>query len=89
MTTPFEPTVGQWYQDDDQRIFEVVAWDLESIEIQYFDGDVDEFDMDVWYMMSILPADEPNDGSGPFDELESNETTHIQASYSPATWNYH
>lgn len=89
MTTPFEPTVGQWYQDDDRRIFEVVAWDLDAIEIQYYDGDVDEFDMDVWYMMDIIPADEPNDGSGPFDELDSEELSHIQNSYSPASWQYH
>lgn len=89
MTTPFEPTVGQWYQDDDQRFFEVVAWDLDGIEIQYYDGDVDEFDMDVWYMMNIIPADESNDGSGPFDELDTDEVSHLQNNYSPVSWQYH
>jgi len=88
MSTPFEPVVGQWFIDDELRLFEVVAADDESIEIQFFDGDVDEFDLEVWYMLSIHPATEPSDGRGPFDELDTDEMSHIHNSYQPVTWQH-
>jgi hypothetical protein len=53
-----------------QRLFEVVAADDDSIEIQFYDGDVEELDMETWHQMSIVPAAEPNDANGPFDDLE-------------------
>lgn len=88
MSTPFEPVIGQWYIDDELRLFEVVAADDDSIEIQYYDGDVDEFDIEVWYMQNIRPAAEPNDGGGPFDELESDDLSHIAYDYQPVTWQH-
>lgn len=64
-----EPEVGTWYRDLAGRVFEVVAEDAEdgSIEIQHFDGTVEELDAGEW--RSILPRDidPPEDWSGAMD----------------------
>ncbi|MGD8407223.1 MAG: hypothetical protein PVG13_01475 [Thiohalophilus sp.] len=65
-----EPVIGQWYRDVDNRIFEVVASDDESIEIQFYDGDIEELEIEVWDELSVIAIEEPNDGSGPFDEVD-------------------
>ena len=66
----FEPIIGQWYQDMQQRMFEVVAADEDSIEIQYYDGDVEELDRETWHQLNVVPISEPGDASGPYDDLE-------------------
>ena len=40
------PTIGAWYQLDGGELFEVVAYDADdgTIEIQYFDGTVEEME---------------------------------------------
>ena len=81
-----EPVVGQWYRDIEQRLFEVVALDHEFIEIQYFDGDVDELDADTWQQMSIFAVAEPGDGTGPFDESDDDEFSFSQNDYRTASW---
>lgn len=65
-----EPAIGQWYQDAQHRYFEVVASDEESIEIQFYDGNVEEIDMETWGLLSVRSAAEPNDGLSPFEELD-------------------
>ncbi|VAW98980.1 hypothetical protein MNBD_GAMMA22-1388 [hydrothermal vent metagenome] len=63
MPTPFEPNVGQCYRDQQGRSFEVVALDELDVEIQYQDGEVDEFDIDTWYLLNVNPADVTTDWS--------------------------
>ena len=58
------PKIGKWYQDAvEDVLFEVVAVDEDSstIEIQYEDGEVGEFDFDTWMQMILLPAQAPED----------------------------
>lgn len=65
-----DPIVGNWYQDlETQTEFEVVAFDedAQTVEIQYFDGEVEELDLDAWYEMVLEPIEPPEDWSGPFD----------------------
>ena len=68
-----EPVIGQWYEDIQKRRFEVVAVDEDAIEIQFYDGDVEEVDLESWYLMNIVPAAEPNDATGPYDDLGMEE----------------
>ncbi len=68
-----EPVIGQWYQDAEQRRFEVVAQDDDSIEIQYFDGDVAELDAETWNLLGVTPVAAPGDATGPYDELDMGE----------------
>ena len=44
------PTIGKWFKRPDGTLFEVVAVDEddETIEIQLFDGTIDEVDIDTW-----------------------------------------
>lgn len=81
----FEPTIGQWYRDIDDRIFEVVALDDDSIEIQFYDGDVEELEMDIWAELAVIAIAEPNNGSGPFDDLEE-EFSILAEDYRPSNW---
>ncbi len=61
--------VGGWYRIPGGACFEVVALDLDSetIEIQYYDGAVEELDFDSWLEMSAVPSNAPNDAAGALD----------------------
>ncbi|MGD8525714.1 MAG: hypothetical protein PVJ63_05665 [Thioalkalispiraceae bacterium] len=86
--TPFEPepVIGQWYQDAQNRYFEVVASDEESVEIQFYDGNIEEIDMDSWGLLSVTYAAEPHDGISPFEELDFNETGFSEAGFDSRDW---
>ena len=88
MSTEFEPRVGDWYANEAGRTFEVVAVDQDegSVEIQYFDGDVEELDFDTWFDLELKTAAEPNDWTGPFDDLERDDLGEIDRAASPGSW---
>ena len=68
-----EPEIGCWYRDIQNRIFEVVALESEdSIEVQYFDGDVTEYDRESWDMLCVNVVSEPGLNLG-FEEEIFNE----------------
>ncbi|THB75086.1 MAG: hypothetical protein D6B28_01030 [Gammaproteobacteria bacterium] len=64
-----KPEVGSWYQNETEDTFEVVAFDPEEdyIEIQYYDGAVEEIDLDTWGEMGVSAAEPPEDWSGSYD----------------------
>ncbi len=60
--------IGCWYQAAEGQLFEVVAVDGEDgIDIQYFDGEVDELDYETWMSLSVTEVSAPEDWSGAFD----------------------
>ncbi len=70
------PAIGKWYLDNaDHQLFEIVAIDEEddTIEIQYFDGSIEELDSELWNEMELTSAAPPEDWSGPFDDLEADD----------------
>lgn len=75
MATEIYPVVGQWYKEPDGLTFEVVAIDDhdDTIEIQYADGAVEEFDMESWLTMELTPLSAPENLRGMFDEMECEE----------------
>jgi len=76
MGTRLIPEVGHWYAHRDKgQMFQVVAFDQDDgyVEIQDFDGDVDELDLDTWFAMPLDPAEAPEDWTGPVDDVESEE----------------
>ena len=69
------PEIGAWYLNTESgEMFEVVAMDEAAgdIEMQYFDGELDEVDTDSWASMSLELIPPPEDWSGPF-EIEETE----------------
>ncbi len=88
MPTEFEPEVGGWYDDAEGQSFEVIAIDDEEgiVEIQYFDGAVEELDKDSWYEMTLVAREAPEDWSGPFDDLERDDFGDTETVRHPEDW---
>jgi hypothetical protein len=63
------PVVGMWYARSGGDSFEVVAIDRDdsTIELQYFDGTIEELDFDEWREEVIVAASPPEDWTGSVD----------------------
>lgn len=78
MTAP-HPGIGDWYRLSAGQLFEVVAVDDDdgTIEIQYFDGTVEEMDVEDWESQwdegGLEAAQAPEDWSGSVDVEGSEE----------------
>ena len=61
--------VGDWFRRSNDPPFEVVALDPdnETVEVQHYDGSVEELDFDSWLEMDFEPARAPEDYSGALD----------------------
>jgi len=85
------PIIGDWYRGPTGDLFEVVAIDEDddTIEIQYFDGTLEEYDRETWSAQGIVEADPPEDWTGSVDvdqedyDVES-ETPHNGAWSAPS-----
>jgi len=74
-----KPDIGKWYQIRGGDQFEVVAVDEEdgTIEVQYFDGTVEELERSDWASqyasgdIEQVDAQEDGKGSADFDDDES------------------
>lgn len=69
-----QPDIGNWYRiAGGGALFEVVAVDEDdgTIEIQYFDGTVEEMDVEDWKMQwedgALETAEAPEDWTGSVD----------------------
>jgi hypothetical protein len=67
------PEAGEWYRVGDDALLEVVAFDAAegAVEVQYFDGTVEEFELADWRAQraagTISEAEPPEDWSGSVD----------------------
>jgi len=76
MPADIDPITGQWYQPLDKgQEFQVVAVDEArgTIEIQRYDGDVEELGMEDWRQLEVEPVEPPEDWTGPLDRIEADE----------------
>ncbi|WP_435104084.1 DUF6763 family protein [Arhodomonas sp. AD133] len=71
MAAGHQPEIGDWYMTPTGDTFEVVAYDPEdeSVEIQYFDGAIEELDLETWLEVSADPIEPPEDWSGSMDVM--------------------
>jgi hypothetical protein len=73
------PDIGEWYRILDGDEFEVVAIDEDdgTIEVQYFDGTVEELESSDWEFQfsngDIEKVDAPEDGKGSADFDDDDE----------------
>lgn len=73
MSTDADPIIGNWYQHLDKgQPFCVVALNEDdgTVEIQEFDGTMEEIDLDTWYTLDIETAEEPENWTGSLDVVE-------------------
>lgn len=89
MPTEIDPVVGQWYEplDKGQR-FEVVAFDEDvgTVDIQYFDGDLDDIDLDTWYELDIQLSEQPEDWTGPVDSVAKEDLGYTETAMTDDEW---
>ena len=66
---PGSPGIGKWFRRANGTTFEVVAVDESAgtIEIQQFDGTVDEIDVESWFEWLTIEVSAPEDWSGSVD----------------------
>lgn len=88
MSNKFEPFVGDWYRNIEGKTFEVVAIDEsgKTVEIQYFDGDLAELDLEDWRELEIIAIDEPEDWSGPYDNIVADDYGDTDSVMHPEEW---
>jgi len=62
--------IGKWYRQlENANLFEVVAidYDEQVIEIQYFDGNIEEIEFDGWKAIIPQQIAPPEDWTGPYE----------------------
>ena len=63
------PVIGQWFSRPNGTMFEVVDVDEDggTVELQQFDGTIDEVDLENWPDMLLVEVSAPEDWSGSVD----------------------
>jgi hypothetical protein len=83
------PVIGQWYRRPGGDSFEVVAIDRDdrTIEIQYFDGTVEELEVEEWIEEEMEVTEPPEDWTGSLDvEPEDTENEYEAEPSTSAPW---
>lgn len=68
-----EPIVGSWYQYPEKaQKFRVTNVNERTgdIELEYFDGTLDEIDFYIWGSLGAEQIEAPEDWTGPMDRLD-------------------
>jgi hypothetical protein len=76
MSAKEKAEVGDWFQRSDTgEVFQVVSLDAASVQVQSFDGQLDSIETEDWEELPLIAAAEPEDWTGPLDELEPDDVT--------------
>ena len=76
MIGELEPIEGNWYcnLEKDQDFMVVDMKEKEgTVDIQFFDGDIEELEMEEWEEMDLEEIEPPEDWTGPLDKLEPDD----------------
>ena len=84
------PHIGNWYQSTEfPEVFEVVALEgghEELIEIQFFNGDIEEVDKETWTHLHLFEIAPPEDWSGAFEVAKEEMSQYVDEPYRPESW---
>lgn len=83
------PEIGQWYAHRDKgELFQVVGYDdhARTIEIQSFNGDLDEIDDETWSTLPIERTAQPEDWTGPVDDVEVDDLGYSETEMKSLDW---
>lgn len=89
MTSEADPIIGEWYHYPAKaQKFCITALDEKAatIEVQYFDGSVDEFDLDSWYALDMERIEAPEDWTGPLDNIEKDDLNPVGTEMQREDW---
>lgn len=89
MPNELDPQPNQWYAhlDKGQHFLVVgVDEDASTIDVQHFDGDVEEFSVDEWRELDIMLSEEPENWAGPFDIAERDDLGTDVTDTQPEDW---
>ncbi len=89
MARDLEPRVGKWYKHLDKgQLFRVidVDEDNDTIEVQHFDGDLEQFESSEWFEMDLARAAQPEDWTGPVDDIERDDLPDSETSTADRDW---
>ncbi len=84
-----EPIINQWYKHLDKGYqFQVVAVDENegTVELQHFDGDLEELDLDSWYDLELETIEPPEDWTGSMDGIERDDLGYTETEMSKGDW---
>lgn len=90
MPNELDPLTDQWYlhQDKGQRFFVTAVNDVEkTVEVQHFDGDIEEFTLEEWRGLDIELSEEPENWSGALDIAEQDDFGTEVTDTSMSDWN--
>jgi hypothetical protein len=81
--------IGQWYARGEKgQDFRVVGRDAESrtIEIQTFDGELDEIDAETWGTLPLERIEAPEDWTAPLDDVETDDLGYSETDMTTGDW---
>ena len=84
-----KPIIDQWYRhlDKGQRFFvTAVDEDANTVEIQHFDGDIEEYDWNEWFGLKIETIEQPEDWTGPVDDIERDDLGYSETDMTEEDW---
>ncbi len=89
MAHNLQPITGEWYRHLDKgqsfRVIDVEK-DEDVIEIQHFDGDLEEVELAEWFAMDLERAAEPEDWTGPIDDVEADHLDETATAMADKDW---
>lgn len=87
MSNEYDPIVDNWYSHLDKgQLFTVVAISEDSVNIQHFDGDLEELSLRAWRNMNIELSDAPENWSGALDIDEPDDYGTEISDTKPEDW---
>jgi len=76
MPNELDPRIDQWYAHLDKgQSFFIIAINEEqnTVEVQHFDGDIEELSLDEWRNLKIELSEEPENWTGALDIAEQDD----------------
>jgi hypothetical protein len=89
MPNELDPIPDQWYAhlDKGQRFYvTAIDEDNDTVEIQHFDGDIEEYSLEEWRELDIELSEEPENWAGALDIAEQDDLGTEITDTTPEDW---
>ena len=83
------PLIGQWYyypEKSENFMVTAIEDSTGTVEVQYFDGTIGEFELTEWRSLHAEEIAEPEDWTGPMDAIETDDLTPVVTETSDEDW---